>query len=385
MGLTITAFSATDAADHEAQLFADGVASGTRIAATTGPVDSYSYTFTVPSGTAVGSYAYALYETINGRLRSQGAFYWDGTDVFDAEPVATSEGISRTEVRAEVDAALTAYDSATGAEVDAVSSAISSLINSLNNLSVAQVQGIVDGIPAAPTVTEIEAALLDDGDGAALVAAIAAAVENSLLDETDSRAFFAAVQGATGAALLDYDGPTKAELDGALAALPAGITTGQVRFEADAALVAYNGATEADVLALNDVAMSEVQSAIDTLRVEVGGDIDDSELRIVSSVDALEDLSEQTLQSLLDDQSVDMTAEIAQAVSDILDQAGLTVEQGDILTFIRDVAEADELYDSTIGKAQKYLKGTDTLLVDKDVVSTTSANVRTTITEVVLP
>ena len=50
-----------------------------------------------------------------------------------------------------------------------------------------------------------------------------------------------------------------------------------------------------------------------------------------------------------------------------------------LLTFIRDVAEADENYTPT--KAQKLLKGTTTVLVDKDVTSTTTCEVDTQLTE----
>lgn len=55
------------------------------------------------------------------------------------------------------------------------------------------------------------------------------------------------------------------------------------------------------------------------------------------------------------------------------------VHPEELLVFIRDVLEADENYTPT--KAQKLLKGTSTVLIDKDVASSTECTVFTTLIE----
>ena len=58
-----------------------------------------------------------------------------------------------------------------------------------------------------------------------------------------------------------------------------------------------------------------------------------------------------------------------------------TKHAGIVDTRMIDLLEADELYSTNQGKAQKLLKGTDTVLVDKTLATTTTVNVETTLTE----
>lgn len=250
MSSRIEAFSTNSGPAHFARLFANGTQVGGNIATTFMGSGSYGYYFDVPAATVAGHYSYALYRSGNGRLRSIGEFYWDGTDL-----VFTEENeLNVTQVEAATTAALTAYDPPTQTEMVALQSALAALIGAL------------------PTTAQIEAALLNDGDGQALLAAISANVEAAFNNETDGSPTLAGIQGVV-----------------------------------SSALSAYGAATSANVLA----------------------------------------------------------------------SSGLLPAQMIMLTLIRDILEADEVYTPT--SAQKRLKGTATVLVDKVVTSDTECTVNTSL------
>jgi len=110
------------------------------------------------------------------------------------------------------DGAVTSAGDATAAQQTAILSAISAL----NDLSAADVTG------AVPTVAQIEAALLDDGDGQALLAAIATAIGNQNVDEIALVAAIRADLERAGGSLDNL--PTLAEMEASAALTAAGAT-----------------------------------------------------------------------------------------------------------------------------------------------------------------
>lgn len=266
MANTVIFYSVNDGVAHQARLFNDaGAQVGGIIAATTGAAGTYKYTFTVPGATPAGAYSFAGYRTSNGRLRSQGEFYWNGTDIVHTEVVE----LTVAQVQTAVGTALTSYGAATTAQVTAVGNAVAAL----NNLSSAQ------------------------------------------------------VQTAVGVALGTYDAVTQADLDACC----------------DAILL--------DIAALNDLSAADIQAELVTYDGATQADLNTAQSTITSAITAA---------------------------------AGLTPAQLTLVQLIRDLLEADEVYNVTsgTGTAQKLLKGTATVLVDKNVTTSTPCDISTSIIEV---
>lgn len=173
-----------------------------------------------------------------------------------------------------------------------------------NNTALASINAEADAALAdakAGYAAAVEAAILDEGDATALLAAIGAKVETFLINDGDATATIAAIAAAVWAnaartltagtnivlakgtgvtgfndlsaaqvnaeadtALADYDPPTKAELDSGLAALN-NVSTAQVQTAAAAALTAYDPPTKAEmdsaIAALFTTAMAESYNA----------------------------------------------------------------------------------------------------------------------------
>ena len=207
----------------------------------------------------------------------------------------------------------------------------------------------------------------------------------------------------------------------------ADISTLESRAEADAHyqnLITEHSDTQTQIANLNDVTTAEIEAALldendgsQILNAIVGaiGNQNVDEIALVSAIRSDLERTSGTLDRI-DNASVDLTpvqdaitalndlssGDIATALTDydapkVLDldaiqseiethideNAGLNAEQSSMLTFIRDLAEADESY--TADRATKFLKGTSTILLDKDVDSTTVVDVTTTVTEYEAP
>jgi len=177
-----------------------------------------------------------------------------------------------------------------------------------------------------PTLTQIttgvESALLDDTDGQAFRDSFAATIEAALNNEADGNATIAAFQGAVTAALTSYD-----------------------------------------VTAVSDLSTTETN--------------------ITTLLNGLNNLSAADIAAELNSYDAATGPELTQAVIDILAQAGLTAAQGSDLARIKNLLEADELYTATggAGSVQKLLRGTNTVLLTKDVTTSTPCDIETSIIE----
>ena len=251
MSIRVTAISSRNNVAHHVRVMSEGAQVFGPEACTPVPSVPYAYYFDLGAGvSAAGQYQFAIYQTSNNRLRAAGEFYFDGADIV----YTGANELDAAAVQASATAALVAYDPPTNAELTATQAAV------------------IAAITALPSVAQIEAALLNDGDGQALLAAISASMEAAINDDTDGSPTLAGIQAVVAAAL-----------------------------------AAYGAAT----------------------------------------------------------------------VGNVTSSAGLTPAQQTMLTFIRDVSEADESY--TPGTAQKLIKGTATVLVDKVVTSNTECTVNTTL------
>ena len=246
-------------------------------------------------------------------VRASGEFYWTGTDV-------EATGAARAQVEILVAQSRDALQNAIGTVIAAIAG--------LENVS----------------VTEIEAALLDDGDATAFKAGLAATIEAALANEADGNATIAVFEGAVAAALAAYNAARVADVNQAATDVIAVLPT-----PSDATLAKQDEILAA-VGAQNDLSATQVRTEVEGALITYDGATSDELASGVASLSA---------QSLAN--------------------KGLTVAQEAILERLRDIAEADEVYTPT--KAQKLLKGTSTVLVDKDVTSTTTCDVDTSLIE----
>ena len=257
----------------------------------------------------------------------------------------------------------------------------------------------------AAIATAVEQAILDEADGNQILNAIVGAIGNSNVDEIalvaairsdlernggtlDSAAAettllqqVASVQAAI-ASLNDFDHTTDTvarvtRVDTTIANSDMRGTDGANTVAPDNTRIAIIAAdtnelqaNQGDWATATGFSTHSVASVVAALQA-VADDFksDDVDLSPISAAIAnLNDLSQ---------------AELASAATDITDQiadfAGLTPAQETILTFIRDVIEADETLTGT--SAQKLLKGTDTVLVNKAVTSALDNIVDTTLIE----
>ena len=224
---------------------------------------------------------------VNAQVDTALADYDGPTNAELTAALAALNNLSATEVNAQVDIALADYDGPTKAELDTAQSAITTAIGNLNDLSSADVTA------AVPTTAEIEAALIDEGDGQQLIDAIvgvinsnldiplaeltliAQAVRTELATElaridasVSSRSTLSAadVNAEVDTALADYDAPTKAELDTAIAGLN-DLSAADVNAQVDIALSDYDGPTKAEldtaIAGLNDLSAADVNAEVD--------------------------------------------------------------------------------------------------------------------------
>lgn len=197
MANTITAYSVNNNEDHYVNISNDsGVLVVGTLATTFAGGQSRKYTATIPPTLAAGYYTFSMHREVNDALRSQGEFYWNGTDIVRTEAIE----LDAAAVQQAVDDAMVAYGVSTSTQVAAVETNLTATINSLS-------------IPTTGAIaTAVEAALLDDGDGVAFREAFASTIEAALSNEADGNATIAAFQGAVTAALNLYGGATSTEL-----------------------------------------------------------------------------------------------------------------------------------------------------------------------------
>jgi len=316
MANTLTSYSVNNDTEHFINISDENgneVAAG--IDTVFGGGQTRKYTAIVPATLAAGYYTFSMHRTSNNALRSQGEFYWDGSNIVHTE--ATE--LDSAAVQLAVGDALAAYGAATGANVADAQLAI---LNAITALSIPTVTAIA---------TAVEAALLDDGDGQAFREGFAATIEAALSNEADGNATIAAFQGAVTAALNLYGGATSAEL-----------TT-------------CCDEVKADIAALENVSLSDIQTALEL---------------VVEQYDAVVPSDLANVQTAI--------------LAGVTGSAGLTPAQSTILTTVRDLLEADEIYtaENGIGTVQKFIKGSATLLLDKTVETSTPCDIATTIKEV---
>lgn len=335
---------------------------GGNIATTETGANTGIYIGDAPGALATGKYSLVFYRQRAGNdsLYASSDFYWDAAT---SSEITESEHNYITTTKARFDAILAAiaalnnlsaaditteitnYGTATTSDVTAQTTALTTehdttqaSIAALNNLSQAQVATAVQGLGLASaadlslgiaailseindgvTLTaaerstlaaSLEAAILDDVDGTAVLAGIATAVENAIGNDGDGNATLAAFQGAVTAALNNYDPPTKAELDAAESTILAAIPS------------------PSDATAAN-------QSAI------------------LSAVSSLAGTAATAANQ----------ASISSAIAALTN--GLTSAQATELTRVLDLLEADE--DFSQNTVLKYFKGTTTKLLEKTV------------------
>ena len=264
---TLVFDSVNDGPDHQVRIFdATGAQAGPILAAAHVGVGTYNYEVDVPAALATGWYAYTGYLTVNGRPRSSGEFYWDNPSqcIIDTE----ENELDAAAIEAAATAALTGYGAATGAEVSAVQTAvladIAIVLTNLGNVNTAvgnvstQIGSLND-----VSVAQFEAALLNDGDGQALLAAISSNVEAAFNNDTDGSPTLSAIQGLVTAALTAYDAATNGvvttestDIQNAIAALSI-LTPADLQ----AALTTYDAATGADVTAAQTAIVNALPDA----------------------------------------------------------------------------------------------------------------------------
>ena len=229
------------------------------------------------------------------------------------------------------------------------------------------------------TTAEIEAALLDENDGSQILNAIVNAIGNQNVDEI---ALVSAIRSDLERANGTLDRIDNASVDltpvqDAITALndfdPANDTVARV--------------TLVDTTTTNTDMRGTDNAATATRLDELVDDLVDDHTATQNAIAALNDLSSQDVTDALIALDVVINTDLSDAITDlethIDENAGLNAEQASMLTFIRDLAEADESY--TAYRATKFLKGTSTILLDKDVDSTTVVDVTTTVTEYETP
>lgn len=349
MANTLIAFSTnSNTTAHTFEIYDEAgavVAGGSAVAG----AGDFNFVITPPATLADGYYSVAMNRASNNSFRWSGDFYWFGGNV-----VSSAEYNYLTTTQARFDA----IDTAQGTTATALTNLLAGQVTIQNAQTVllAAINGLSIPTVAAIAVA-VEAALLDDGDGAAFRSGLAATIEAALANEADGNATVAVFQGAVAAALTAYTAPTLAQLQTAQSAIQTDIAALENLSAADvlAQITSYGTATTTDVTAvstlinaLNNLSVSEITAAIAAYDAATG-------------------------------------TELASAVTTILNAiggggGGLTAAQDATLTLIKDIAEADEVYGP--GTAQKLLKGTSTVLVDKVVNSNTACVVNTTITEV---
>ena len=188
------------------------------------------------------------------------------------------------------------------------------------------------GTYGAATATDVSNAETNILAAIPTAAAIAVQVEAALINDADGQTALAAIAQAVETAIGN-------ETDG------------------NATIAAFQGAVTAALVANGIATGAEVTACCDDIQADIA---------------ALNNLSQADINSAL------VSFDVATA-TDVTTNAGLTPGQAAILTLLRDIAEADEIYTNTT--AQKLLKGTSTVLVDKTVTTATPCTINTTITE----
>lgn len=244
MANTLIAYSTNNNTPHYFSISDD---TGAQVA---GPItasfaggQTYKYTATVPA-LPVGYYTYSMHRTSNDALRSQGEFYWNGSDIVRTEEVE----LTVADVESAVATALATYDTATATDVSNSTAAILAAIPTANAIAVA-----------------VEAAIINDADGQTALAAISSAVESAIGNEADGNATLAAFQGAVTAALTSYGPSTSAELTTCCNDIMADIAALNNLSSADiiSALGTYGAATLSDIA--SNSGLTAGQAAILTL------------------------------------------------------------------------------------------------------------------------
>ena len=319
--------------------------------------------------------------------------------------LAALNDIDAATVNAQVDAALADYDGPTKAELDAAQAAVQADIAALNDIDAATVNAQVDTALAdydGPTKAELDAAQAAvQADIAAISIPTVGEIADQVWDEpiaghsgvAGSTAEALAAAGAAGdpwsttlpgaygagtagnivgnlndidaatvnaqvdAALADYDGPTKAELDAAQAAVQADIAAlndidaATVNAQVDAALTDYDGPTKAELdagfAALNDIDAATVNAQVDTALADYDGptkaELDAAQAAVQADIAALNDIDAATVNAQVDIALADYDGPTKAE----LDAAQAAV-QADIAAVPTAAENADQVWDEPI-------------------------------------
>ena len=222
-------FSVNDGPAHEARIFDDaGAQVGAVIAAAYVGAGTNSYTVAVPVALPDGFYSWAGYRTSNGRLRSNGEFYWDNATqcIIDTEEVE----LTSADVQIATAAAIVAADLVNQTDLDAAEATI------VTNTD-AEILALGTAINNSIVISEANIIANTDAEAAIIVAVIAALNDISAAD----------IQ----AELVTYDGATQADLDACCNLIQADIAALNDLSSVDiaAALTAFDVATVADITA----------------------------------------------------------------------------------------------------------------------------------------
>ncbi len=197
--------------------------------------------------------------------------------------IAALNNVSVGEVRNEVDASIAAYDAPTNAEMNskfattdslitgervAVESAIAAAQTAINSNTDTGLGALND-----PSVAEIEAALIDDDDGSTFKAALALTIENAILNDTDGAAVLAGMQGATAAALTAYGVSTASDVSASTSAVQG--TIGALSFATPTNVTDARDLIQADIANIETVDISSLATGaqISSAQANIRGDI----------------------------------------------------------------------------------------------------------------
>ena len=273
------------------------------------------------------------------------------TDMRGTDGANTQAPLTAAQVNAEVDTALADYDAPTKAELDTSQSAIQADIAGLNDLSSADVTA------AVPSTSQIEAALLNEGDGQQFIDAIVQAIGNINLDQaTVVAAIRADLERAGG--LLD-NLPTLTEIEGSTvlaktsdiaglnditandvwAVATKNITGGQIDTIAgtiqtldalDTSQDTQHTATQNAIASLNNLSAADVNAQVDASLADYDGptkaELDAAQTVITDAIAGLNDLDVAAVSAAIWDYlqtETTVSNSMKEAVETILTRSGL--------------------------------------------------------------
>jgi len=214
-----------------------------------------------------------------------------------------------------------------------------------------------------------------------------------IIDTEEVELDTAAVETAVGNALTAYGAATSTDVANSTAAILAATPTaaaiavaveaaiindadGQTALAAIAQSVEAAIGNEADGNATIAAFQGAVTAALNAYDPPTFAELDACCTNIQNDIAALANLGPADIALALTNYGAATTGDVNAA-------AGLTPGQSAILTLIRDLLEADEVYSATggVGTVQKFIKGTTTVIADKTVATTTPCDINTSITE----